>query len=172
VQDKFICDAMLVDLAKKLRFFGFDTVYVGDLEKEQGVRDTRGRDNALADTEIYNLALQTGRLILTKDDQFSLRDPARVILIEGHDSREYIAFLKKKIGMTLNFDQTNSRCYKCNEIIVKISKEQARGRVKEKTFENHDDFWECKKCGQIFWRGAHFKEKNGLISKFEGILDS
>jgi len=163
---------MLGDLAKKLRFFGFDTVYVGDMEKEQASRDALAKEKALTDTEIYNLALQTGRVILTKDDQFGLRDPERVVLVEGRNSRDYLAFLKKKIGLTLSFDQANSRCYKCNEVIVRVPKEQVKGRIKEKTFQTFEEFWECKKCGKIYWRGAHFRDKNGLLSKFEGLLDS
>jgi len=159
----FLVDAMLGNLARSLRFFGYDTLYVGELEKDR---------DALTDGDIYKLALETGRIVLTKDDQFSLRDPARVILIQGNRLREQIACLKEKLGLVFNFDQANSRCSRCNEILLPISKDRVQGRVKEGTYRTIDRFWECPKCAQLFWRGAHFRDNDGLLSKFHGLIDS
>ncbi|MEX2680826.1 MAG: DUF5615 family PIN-like protein [Candidatus Sigynarchaeota archaeon] len=160
---RFIVDAMLGNLARNLRFFGYDTLYVGELEKDR---------DALPDGDIYKLALETGRLVLTKDDQFSLRDPARVVLVQGKTLREQIACLKTKLGIEFSFEQANSRCSKCNEILLPIPKDRVRGRVKEGTYRTIDSFWECPKCAQLFWRGAHFRDKDGLLSKYDGLLDN
>jgi uncharacterized protein with PIN domain len=158
----FIVDAMLGNLARNLRFFGHDTLYVGELEK--------GKD-PLRDGEIYEMAVKAGRTVLTKDDQFSLRDPARVILVEGKDLREQVASVKLKLGLEFNFDQAHSRCSKCNEILVAIPKEQVKGRVKDGTYRTIDRFWECPRCQQLFWRGAHFHTKDGLLSKYDGVIE-
>ncbi|MBN2151715.1 MAG: DUF5615 family PIN-like protein [Candidatus Lokiarchaeota archaeon] len=159
----FIVDAMLGNLARTLRFFGYDTLYVGELEGEGG---------ALPDGDIYRLALETGRLVLTKDDQFSARDPGRVVLVRGKTLREEVACLKERLGLELVFDQANSRCSKCNEILLPVSKAQVEGRVKDGTYRTIDRFWECPRCTKLFWRGAHFRDKDGLLSKYDGILDS
>ncbi len=158
----FIVDAMLGKLARNLRFFGYDTLYVVELETDR---------DALPDGDIYQLAVRTGRLVLTKDDQFSLRDPARVVLVEGKTLREQVASLKARLGLELAFDQANSRCSRCNELLAPVPKEQVKGRVKEGTFRTIDAFWECPKCQQLFWKGAHFRDKDGLLSKFDGIVD-
>jgi uncharacterized protein with PIN domain len=158
----FIVDAMLGNLARNLRLFGYDTLYVGELEKDR---------DALPDGDIYQIAVQTSRLVLTKDDQFSLQDPARVILVEGKTLREQVACMKAKLDIELSFDQANSRCSRCNEVLVPVPKEQVKGRVKEGTFRTIDKFWECGRCKQIFWRGAHFRDKDGLLSKFDGMID-
>ena len=157
----FIVDAMLGKLARNLRFFGYDTLYVGELEKDR---------DALPDGDIYKLAIRTGRLVLTKDDQFSLRDPARVILVEGKTLREQIVSLKAKLGLEPVFDQTNSRCSGCNQVLVSIPKEEAAGRVKDGTYRTIDSFWECPRCKQLYWRGAHFRDKDGLLSKYDGLI--
>lgn len=153
---------MLGNLARSLRFFGYDTLYVGEIEKDS---------DALPDGDIYQLALKTGRLVLTKDDQFSLRDPKRVILVEGKTLKEELASVKAKLGLVFTFDQANSRCSRCNGLLVPVTKEQVKGRVKDGTFRTIDNFWECALCRQLFWRGAHFRDKDGLLSKFDGIID-
>lgn len=158
----FIADAMLGSLARGLRFFGYDTLYVGDLETCRG---------ALPDGDIYQLAIETGRIVLTRDDQFSLRDPARVILVAGKTPREQLASIKEKLGLDLVFDQGKSRCSRCNARLAPVPKEQVKGRVKEGTFRTVDAFWECTGCQQLFWRGAHFRDKDGLLSKFDGLVD-
>jgi len=167
----FICDAMLGRLAKNLRFFGFDTLYVGELEKERRSQDKDGEEKPLEDKEILEFAIDTGRIILTKDDQFALRDPERVILIEGPNVRDQFAFLKRRLGLSFNFDQANSRCYKCNEILEKIPKSIVEGRVKDKTFAAIEEYWECSKCKKLYWKGSHFDLIHGLLAKFDGIRD-
>lgn len=169
MQYTFICDAMLGRLARNLRFFGFDTLYVGDLEKERCLHDQNLVDKPLEDKEILDIAIQTGRIILTKDDQFAARDLERIILIEGTTVRDYFAFLKKKLELSFNFDQSNSRCYKCNEILEKVPKSTVEGRVKDKTFVAIENFWECPKCKKLYWKGSHFRDNNGLLAKFDGI---
>ncbi len=157
----FIVDAMLGSLARNLRFFGYDTLYVGELEKDR---------DALPDDDIYKLALETGRLVLTKDDQFAQRDPARVILVEGKALRAQVECVKARLGLELRFDQANSRCSRCNALLLPVPKEAVAGRVKDGTYRTIDNFWECPRCKQIYWQGAHFRDKDGLLSKYEGLI--
>jgi uncharacterized protein len=157
---------MLGRLAKNLRFFGFDTLYVGELEK--------GRDGKkpLEDKEILEIAIETGRLVLTKDDLFADRNPpGHVILVKGKNVREYFTFLKERLGLSLNFNQANSRCYKDNIILEKVPKSSVKDRVKEKTFAAIEDFWECPICKKLYWKGSHFDLNYGLLAKFEGICE-
>ena len=167
----FICDAMLGRLAKNLRFFGFDTIYVGDLEKNRRMNDPSIGERPLEDKEILEIAIQSGRTILTKDDQFAARDPVRVVLIDGKNVRDQFVFLKNYLGLSFNFDQANSRCYKCNEILEKVPKLSVEGRVNENTFVAFENFWECPICKKLYWKGSHFRQENGLLAKFDGLLD-
>jgi hypothetical protein len=57
----FIADAMLGSLAKRLRLLGFDVLY----------------DHTLADNEVLRLALEQGRVILTRDTGLAARPLAR-----------------------------------------------------------------------------------------------
>jgi len=49
-----------------------------------------------------------------------------------------------------------SRCPKCNAKVKPISKEKAGHKVQKNTFTNYNEFWQCPKCRQIYWQGAHW----------------
>ncbi|MHA1998052.1 MAG: DUF5615 family PIN-like protein [Promethearchaeota archaeon] len=160
-----ICDAMLGDLARSLRFFGFDTLFVGEMEKDL--------PKALPDMEILELARRTGRIILTKDELFSRVDPAQVILLTGSRTSDYMEQLVEKLKLELKFNQDNSRCFRCNEIVVRVAKDLVKDRVKDNTYKHYDTFYECKSCGQVFWRGSHFsKDEGGIISRFSTVMEN
>ncbi|MHA1793766.1 MAG: Mut7-C RNAse domain-containing protein [Promethearchaeota archaeon] len=171
---KFICDAMLGRLARSLRFFGYDTLYVGEMERNQHLSGSSGNGGrAMSDNEILNWAVKSDRLILTKDEMFSRMDPSRVILLKGKDLRDYFLTLKETLGLQLKFDQSISRCFRCNEIVKPVSKSEIKGKVKEKTFINYNEFFQCPTCKQVFWKGSHFsREKDGIFARFDGILDN
>jgi uncharacterized protein with PIN domain len=49
-----------------------------------------------------------------------------------------------------------SRCPKCNVQVKPIPKEKVADKVEKSTFAYYNEFWECPKCGQIYWQGAHW----------------
>lgn len=172
MQIRFMCDAMLGTLAKNLRLFGFDTQFVGELEKEMFGNPTDESFESLPDVKILEMAIESNRIVLTKDEGFALRDPERVVLIEGATDREHFAFLKEKMNLTFIFDQAKSRCYKCNQIVESVSKAEIKDKVKENTYLSFNEFYQCPSCSQVFWMGSHFQnEENGILSKFKGLLD-
>ena len=124
----FLCDAMLGDLARILRFFGFDTEYAGDIEKEIAKKQNSEEIIALADKEILIMAKGTGRIVLTKDEAFALTDPDQIIFLEGNDTKEHMVILKEKLGIKFKFDQNVSRCHNCNFIVKKVD-EKTRSKV-------------------------------------------
>ena len=165
---KFTCDAMLGDLARKLRFLGYDTLYVGELERNE-TRVDQMETAPLEDGEILHVARESGRTVLTKDVAFASRDPS-VILLVGNDVKDHLVKLQEMLGLGVAFDQDNSRCFKCNESLVRVAKGDVRGKVQEKTFESFDIFFQCPACKQVFWRGAHFHDgKGGFLAAFGGF---
>ncbi len=173
VRFKFICDAMLGALARHLRFFGFDTLYVGEMERSTGVQVMDGSkpEHPLDDGEILCIARKLGRFVLTKDEGFARRDPERVVHVTGLNLKDYLILLKERFDISFNFDQNNSRCYRCNIVLQPVTKESVKGKVKEKTFIHYDTFFQCPDCMQVFWVGAHFTEQKGLLNKFDELLD-
>ncbi len=137
---KFIADAMLGKLAKRMRILGIDVFY----------------DPALNDNEIIRLSLEQDRLILTRDKALSARPLAiKHLFIKSELVAEQLEqvrsdFLVKTAPFT--------RCSKCNEPIVPIAKHEIRDLVPQHVCDKNTVFFQCPKCCRIYWPGSHVKK--------------
>jgi hypothetical protein len=139
----FIVDSMHGKLARKLRIFGFDSLYY----------------NYINDDELLNILASTNRILLTGDKELykkAIRYNNRCILLNEGDENNLV-----KIGRILNikflFDPSYSRCPLCNNILIKYEKSNVINKVPKKVYELNDEFWYCKACDKIYWRGSHIK---------------
>jgi uncharacterized protein with PIN domain len=136
----FIADAMLGSLAKRLRLLGFDVLY----------------DPALADNEILRLALEQGRVILTRDTGLASRPLARNhILIKSDHVEEQIQQVINTFSLPAAGPLT--RCSVCNQPLAPLDRDAARDRVPEHVQRTMTTFFECKGCGRVYWEGSHVK---------------
>lgn len=141
---KFITDGMLGKLTRWLRLLGYDVEYANDME----------------DKKLMALAKKEKRILLTRDLALFQQANARGIdtfLVEGRTEIERLACMAGKYDFPLEIDVTVSRCPKCNTKIQSISKDSVAEKVEKATFTFYNEFWECPKCGQIYWQGAHWK---------------
>lgn len=141
---KFIADMMLGRLARWLRLYGYDTIY--------GVEE---------DDEIIRMALEEGRIVLTRDQDLAGRAEklgVRVILLGSNDFEEQVGELKRR-GVTFReLFPANARCPKCNGPIEEVPKEAVKGKVPESVYERYDEFYVCERCGQVYWPGRQWRE--------------
>jgi len=144
---KFIADAMLGSLARKLRIFGFDTVYF-----------ERGDDEVIQRT-----AQSQDRVILTSDE--SLYHSARrlglgAILVKGRTDSARLQSLLGQAGPLMAgalLGPFASRCTLCNGELEMIPKADAgRLRVPPKVLARHRLFFRCTSCSKMYWRGKHW----------------
>jgi uncharacterized protein with PIN domain len=56
--------------------------------------------------------------------------------------------------------------------VRQIAKEEAGGRVEESTYRHYDEFWECPKCRQVYWQGAHWTRIRKTLEAAERGLGS
>ncbi len=141
---RFITDGMLGKLTRWLRMLGQDVKYV----------------KSLADEELIQISQSEERAILTRDlklYQQAMTRGSTAFLVEGSTEAEKLANLAKRFHISLQFDVTVSRCPKCNSRIKSVPKEAVLSKIPEATRSYHDEFWECSGCGQVYWRGAHWK---------------
>ncbi|NJE47455.1 hypothetical protein E3E35_08590 [Thermococcus sp. GR7] len=141
---KFIADMMLGRLARWLRLYGYDTLY--------GIED---------DNEILRIALEEGRIILTRDSglaRVAKRLGAEVILIHSSSLEEQVKELKEHGLEFKDLFPTNARCPKCNGLIRPIRKGEIRDKVPSSVYANYDEFYICESCGQIYWPGRQWRE--------------
>jgi uncharacterized protein with PIN domain len=140
---KFIADGMLGKLTRWLRMLGHNVKY----------------SNKLDDAQLIAIAKKERRVLLTRDLELFQQATAKGVqafYVDGKNEAENLAKISQKFGINLEVDMKRSRCPKCNAQVKPISKEKVSGKVKETTYTHYNEFWECPKCGQIYWQGAHW----------------
>jgi uncharacterized protein with PIN domain len=144
---RFVADVHLGKLARKLRLFGFDTLYKNDF----------------SDAEIIRLSLKDKRIILTRD---------RGILMNGSVSHGYWirSFqVDEQLSEVLNrfhlVTQIKAfhRCTVCNGTVKRIDKKQIRDQLLPRTTRYYNEFFTCVTCKRIYWKGSHYRKMESYI---------
>jgi uncharacterized protein with PIN domain len=134
---------MLGKLTRWLRMLGHNVEY----------------SNKMNDNQLMTVARKEHRILLTRDLELYQQATAKGVnafYLEGKTEAEKLAHLAKSFSIRLEIDMATSRCTKCNTRVKPISKEKAADRIEKSTFSHYNEFWECPKCGQIYWQGAHW----------------
>jgi uncharacterized protein with PIN domain len=140
---KFIADGMLGKLTRWLRMLGQDVEYSNNTE----------------DADLLALAKNEDRILLTRDFELYQRALGRGVdafYLEGSTGEKKLAELAKRYGVPLEIDMSTSRCPKCNALVKSVPHEKIAETVEKNTFEHYNEFWQCSRCGQIYWQGAHW----------------
>ena len=146
----FVADAMLGSMARKLRAFGFDTIYYKD-----------GNDS-----DLLKLAASEGRVLLTSDVALSELAGARKVkslVISGSKEGARLSSLKAAAearGVVLT--KGPRRCSVCNGELHTAAKVELEGRIPAGVIGRHRLFHRCDRCGRIYWRGSHWKKLRWL----------
>src|SRR6266513_350721 len=124
---------MLGSMARKLRIFGFDTLYFKDG----------------SDSDLEAIARKEGRVILTSDKSLavhSLRRGVRAILVEGSsDKARLVSILAQtRQEMAPCRGKRESRCALCNgELEVLKKGAAAEEKIPTKVLARHRLFFRC-----------------------------
>ncbi|MGB8319262.1 MAG: Mut7-C RNAse domain-containing protein [Ignavibacteriaceae bacterium] len=146
---KFVLDVHLGTLARYLRMTGFDTKYKNDDD----------------DDEIVDVSLNEKRTILTRDKGILKRNE----VTHGYFVRNQNPELQLK-EVAERFSLKNEirefeRCLECNTRLEKIDKEEIIERLPLKVKQRHNNFWYCRNCDKIYWRGTHFEKMREIINR-------
>lgn len=146
-EPKFVLDVHLGRLARYLRLTGFDSYYRNDLE----------------DNEIIRISLEDQRIILTRD----LPLLKNGLVTHGYFVRETSP--KKQIREIIQrFDLKSrfipfSRCLECNGSIESVDKALVQDKIRANTLKYISEFYRCKSCGKIYWKGSHYSRMLTII---------
>jgi uncharacterized protein with PIN domain len=135
---KFVADEMLGSLSRWLRIMGYDTAYEKDME----------------DMEILRLAEREKRMLLTRDKDLVRRARKSGFLVEDDDLSAQLRQVSDALDLKL--DESLTRCTLCNGGLEIVSPEAVRDRVPIGALESNDEFYRCRKCGKIYWKGSHW----------------
>jgi uncharacterized protein with PIN domain len=146
---KFILDVHLGTLARYLRMIGFDTKYKNDYD----------------DNEIVDISLNEKRTILTRDIGILKRNEvAHGYWIRSLYPESQLREVTERFNLK-NQIREFERCLNCNAELKEIDKEKIIHRLPLKVKKRQNNFWYCKNCDKIYWRGSHYDKMKALIDK-------
>jgi uncharacterized protein with PIN domain len=149
---------MLGSVARKLRIFGFDTLYIAHAPDE----------------EILKTGIEQGRVILTADKELFKRvvkANAAGVLVGGADEIEdLVHVLAKSRIMSVRLDGIGSRCTACNGLLEGRTPDQVGGLLPDKMAEFRKEFYQCISCGKVYWQGGHLKRIRALAKSIDSKL--
>ena len=146
---RFVTDSSLEQLARRLRFLGFDVL------THRGARLE----------ELFDDAAREGRTVLT----LSSRRPARhadvpVVVVSRADLSDAVRFV---VAQHSPATARWSRCPTCNVALQSRSAFEARGEVPSRVTRAGSPLTWCPACGRWFWRGSHVER---MERWFEEVL--
>lgn len=166
----FLADAMLGSIARKLRIFGFDTIYIAHAH----------------DDEILKIGIEQDRVILTADKELfkrTVKVGARGVLVSGGASElEDLAYILTNNGITsVGMNGISSRCSVCNGPMEEKTSDQLKNHernnddvdyivVPDRVIACYNQFFQCTTCGKIYWEGGHLKRIRALIRNLDDRL--
>jgi hypothetical protein len=150
---------MLGSVARKLRIFGFDTLYVAHT----------------ADDQVLRMGVEQNRIILTADKEFFKRivkQGARGVLVGGASDLDDLAHIFAKVGITSVGVDLGSRCAACNGLLEPRTPADVAKVVPANVAARHREFYQCAGCGKIYWDGSHMRRARAFAGTLERRLRS
>jgi uncharacterized protein with PIN domain len=143
---------MLGTLAKWLRIYGFDTFY---------------SNSKITDEILIEISKIEKRVLISRDKeliQIAKRENIKTIELKTIDIDEQLI----SVLDDLKFDKAQilSRCIICNSEVEEINKNEIKEKIPKKVFENNREFWFCKNCNKIYWKGSHYEK---MIEKINNL---
>ncbi|ACG79392.1 conserved hypothetical protein [Phenylobacterium zucineum HLK1] len=145
---RFLCDEMLVRLARLLRAAGYDTYLATDGE---------------ADAALLRLARDEGRILLTRDKRLAAAAPESV-LVEGRGAMAEAESLSRAVVLDWNFAPF-TRCVMDNARLRQASLDEI-DRMPESARAGRGPFRACPACGRLYWPGSHVRR---MGERLEGL---
>ncbi|MDH3204585.1 MAG: Mut7-C RNAse domain-containing protein [Nitrosopumilus sp.] len=151
----FFVDAMLGNIAKKLRLLGFDSEYFSDID----------------DSKLIEKAQNENRIIISRDrhliDRAKKKEIPSIYITKENEIDQFLEILET-INLQLNeISGDISRCTKCNSTTSRISKLKIENKIPQGVLEYNDRFWKCDKCDKIYWEGTHIKNLQEFVHEIK-----
>jgi hypothetical protein len=150
---------MLGRLTRWLRILGCDVKY----------------SNKLNDAALIATAKKERRTLLTKDFELyrqAISKGTGAFYVQALTGEGKLAEVAKRFNVDLAVNMTVSRCPKCNSRVRPVSKDRVADKVGQRTFAHYEEFWKCRKCGQVYWQGAHWKGIWEKLEKAKKVLET
>lgn len=151
-EPRFVVDGHLGRLAAYLRMLGFDTLYRNDY----------------TDAELAKLSAEEGRILLTRDRGLLKRSQ----VTHGYCLR-HITPREQAVEVLRRFDLRGAvrpfrRCLRCNGLLREVAREDVWDLLPLHVRAEHEEFRRCTRCGQVYWKGSHYRRMCRLVQELLG----
>lgn len=145
---RFIADAHLGALARRLRLLGFDTLWHNDL----------------GDAALARLAAEEQRILLTRDRQLLMRQAVtHGCYLRSHATAAQLAELIQRLQLCAEIAPF-TRCTLCNGLLEPVPPEAVAPGLPPRVRERRKDYWRCPGCGRVYWKGTHWQAMGRQIA--------
>ena len=149
VEPRFLIDNHLGRLAAYLRMLGFDCLYQNDYEDDQMA--------GILATDPRILLTRDRRLLMRKTIQYgycprSLEPMTQLREVVRHFALEPLV-------------HPFQRCLRCNALLETVEKSAVIDQLEPKTKLYYNEFARCPDCGQVYWKGSHWKRMQELVGQ-------
>lgn len=150
---------MLGSLARKLRIYGFDTLY----------------DTSLNDDHLARLAHTKQLILLTSDKELfakALRSGIQSILLTEENDLERLVTVFRTLKVSSdNINAKKSRCASCNGELLTTNRSDLKPSLPDTILKKHEQFYICKNCGKVYWKGSHWRRLESLAREVSKSLE-
>jgi len=154
----FFVDAMLGNIAKKLRLFGYDSEYSSDIN----------------DNDLIMRVKNENRILITKDtllSKIAQKEKISVIQVTKNAEIEQLVQIFKILKLEeIVVNGNNSRCTECNGELKIIDKDIILNQVPKGVIEKIDEFWKCINCNKVYWEGTHIEKLKKFVVELNGKI--
>jgi uncharacterized protein len=148
----FVLDVHLGRLAALLRLLGFDTLYRRDYE----------------DPEIVRIALEEGRIILTRDQGILKRKAVtHGYFVRSTDPEEQAREVIRRFDLSGGIAPF-SRCLVCNSPLEPVDADAVAEELPPGVRGRHQEVARCSGCGRYYWPGTHYESLRRAIHRIIG----
>lgn len=149
---RFLLDAHLGSLARKMRLLGLDAAWSADAD----------------DGDLAARAAAEQRVLLSQDRALLHR---RVIpvgaLVRGTGARAQLEDVLDRFAPTL---APWTRCVACGGSLRAVDATEVAGQIEAGTRRTYDTFSRCTACGRVYWRGAHARRLEADVAWAEEVV--
>ena len=149
----FFVDAMLGNIARKLRLLGYDSQYFSDIDDEK----------------LIDSARKEKRIIISKDEELIKRAQklgiGSIRITKKEEIDQFFEIIASVNLKRVKINGNTARCPKCNSLTKSVDKEIIKEKIPQGVLKSNDKFWICECCKQVYWEGTHIKNLQEFVGK-------
>ena len=146
---RFVADVHLGKLVRRLRLLGLDCLH----------------DPGWDDPELAGISARERRILLTRDRGLLKRAVVtHGIYLHSDQPDKQVREVLRRLDLAASL-RPFSRCTRCNGALEHVDKREVAARIPTRTRQHTDEYYLCRDCGKVYWRGTHWPRLQRLVQQ-------